>query len=87
MDLEQICFYVANRLLLSRRGLASDGSMDALHIAFVILLIFSVHVIMLIVILPAAVAFDIAQCTEIIQSPLKNHFDIVYSQGSARFIR
>jgi hypothetical protein len=66
VDLEQICFHVANRLPLSRRGLASDGSIDTLHIAFVILPIFSVHIIMLVVIIPVVVAFDLGQSIETI---------------------
>jgi hypothetical protein len=81
MDLEQIWFHVTNRLPISRPSLASDDSMDPLHIAFVILLIFSAHIIMLVLLILAVVAFDTGQCTEIVQSPLENHFDIVNSQG------
>jgi hypothetical protein len=79
MDLEQICFHVDNRLPFSRRGLASDGSIDTLHIAFIILPIFSVHIIMLVVIILAVVAFDLGKSIEIIQSSLEDHFDIVHS--------
>jgi hypothetical protein len=44
-------------------------------------LISSVRIIMLTVIIPAVVAFDIGQGTATIQVSLEDHFHIVYSQG------